>query len=271
MSPTPVTLRGSCTSTSTSSWRRSNCVATPNWSGCRSSSAAAAIRPSRARSSPARRTRPASSGCTRACHCAPAARRARTPTFLPSDPDCLRRGVRPGDGAAARPRPPARGVGLGRGIRAVPTSDDPVEVAEQIRAVVAAETGLSCSVGISDNKQRAKVATGFGKPAGVFALTDANWMSLMADRPVDALWGVGPKTAKKLAGPGYHHCRRACSTAMPTLLTSTFGPRPDCRSCCWPRVAATPRSAPSRGCRAPAATSSPFPATSPTEPKWTRR
>ena len=28
-----------------------------------------------------------------------------------------------------------------------------------------AETGLSCSVGISDNKQRAKVATGFGKPA----------------------------------------------------------------------------------------------------------
>ena len=43
--------------------------------------------------------------------------------------------------------------------------DDPVHLAEQIREVVAAGTGLSCSVGISDNKQRAKVATGFGKPA----------------------------------------------------------------------------------------------------------
>jgi DNA polymerase-4 len=76
---------------------------------------------------------------------------------------------------------------------------DPAEVAEHIRTIVLAETGLSCSVGISDNKQRAKVATGFAKPGGVFALTDANWMSVMADRPVDALWGVGPKTAKKLA------------------------------------------------------------------------
>ena len=49
--------------------------------------------------------------------------------------------------------------------------DDPTtrsQLAEQIREVVAAETGLSCSVGISDNKQRAKVATGFGKPAGIY-------------------------------------------------------------------------------------------------------
>ena len=43
--------------------------------------------------------------------------------------------------------------------------DDPLQLAEQIREVVAAGTGLSCSVGISDNKQRAKVATGFGKPS----------------------------------------------------------------------------------------------------------
>jgi DNA polymerase-4 len=79
------------------------------------------------------------------------------------------------------------------------TAADPTEVAEQIRTVISSETGLSCSVGISDNKQRAKVATGLAKPAGIFALTDENWMAVMADRPVDALWGVGPKTAKKLA------------------------------------------------------------------------
>lgn len=104
------------------------------------------------------------------------------------------------------------------------TAADPTEVAEQIRAVISSETGLSCSVGISDNKQRAKVATGFAKPAGVFALTDANWMTVMADRPVDALWGVGPKTAKKLAALDITTVRQL-ATADAELLTSTFGPR----------------------------------------------
>lgn len=101
--------------------------------------------------------------------------------------------------------------------------DDPFELAERIRTVVAAETGLSCSVGISDNKQRAKVATGFGKPAGVFALTSANWMTVMGDRPVDALWGVGPKTAKKLASMEITTVADLAATDA-TALTAAFGP-----------------------------------------------
>jgi DNA polymerase-4 len=100
---------------------------------------------------------------------------------------------------------------------------DPLELAERIRTVVAAETDLSCSVGISDNKQRAKVATGFGKPAGVFALTDENWMPVMGDRGVDALWGVGPKTTKRLAGLGITTVADLAATD-PTVLTATFGP-----------------------------------------------
>lgn len=102
--------------------------------------------------------------------------------------------------------------------------DDPTDLAEQIRTVVSTETGLSCSVGISDNKQRAKVATGFAKPAGVYTLTDANWMSVMGDRPVDALLGVGPKTAKKLAALGITTVWQLARTDA-ELLTSTFGPR----------------------------------------------
>jgi DNA polymerase-4 len=102
-------------------------------------------------------------------------------------------------------------------------TDDPFALAEQIRTVIAAQTGLSCSVGISDNKQRAKVATGFGKPDGVYRLTDENWMAVMGDRPVDALWGVGPKTAKKLAGMGIHTVADLAATDA-TVLTSAFGP-----------------------------------------------
>jgi DNA polymerase IV len=101
--------------------------------------------------------------------------------------------------------------------------DNPAELAEQIREVIAGETGLSCSVGVSDNKQRAKVATGFGKPAGIYQLTDENWMAVMGDREVDALWGVGPKTAKKLAGLGITTVADLAATDA-TLLTSTFGP-----------------------------------------------
>ena len=101
---------------------------------------------------------------------------------------------------------------------------DPTEVAEQIRTVVSSETGLSCSVGISDNKQRAKVATGFAKPAGIFALTDENWMTVMADRAVDALWGVGPKTAKKLAALDITTVRELANADAEPLI-STFGPR----------------------------------------------
>ena len=79
--------------------------------------------------------------------------------------------------------------------------DDPAELAEQIRTVVSSATGLSCSVGISDNKQRAKVATGFAKPAGVYTLTESNWMTVMGDRPGRRAMGRGPQDREKACRP----------------------------------------------------------------------
>ena len=81
-------------------------------------------------------------------------------------------------------------------------ADDPEAVARAVQAAVRSATGLSCSVGIGDNRLRAKVATGFAKPAGVYRLTADNWMAVMGDRPTSALWGVGQKTARKLADMG---------------------------------------------------------------------
>jgi len=152
-----------------------------------------------------------------------AARHCPDATFLPSDPAAY-------DAASDQVMGLLRDLGhpvevwgwdeayLGANV------DDPVGLAEQIRTVVASETGLSCSVGISDNKQRAKVATGFAKPAGIYRLTDANWMAVMGERGVDALWGVGPKTAKKLATLGITTVWELAH-ADAELLTSTFGPR----------------------------------------------
>jgi DNA polymerase IV len=155
-----------------------------------------------------------------------AARRCPGATFLPSDPAAYDSASEHVMGLLRDLGHPVEVWGWDEAYVGVPAGDSvrAIEVAEQIRTVVLSETGLSCSVGISDNKQRAKVATGFAKPAGVFALTDANWMNVMADRPVDALWGVGPKTAKKLAALGITSVRELAHTDA-ELLTSTFGPR----------------------------------------------
>jgi len=79
-------------------------------------------------------------------------------------------------------------------------TDDPEGRARQAQAAVLGATRLHCSVGIGDNKLRAKIATDFGKPQGVFRLTEENWYAVMGGRPTDALWGIGRKTAKRLAG-----------------------------------------------------------------------
>ncbi len=82
-------------------------------------------------------------------------------------------------------------------------TNDPDALARQIQQAVLAGTGLWCSVGIGDNVLRAKMATDFGKPRGFFTLTAANWFEVMGDRPTDALWGIGRKTARKLAELGF--------------------------------------------------------------------
>jgi DNA polymerase IV len=155
-----------------------------------------------------------------------AARRCPGATFLPSDPAAYDAASDQVMGLLRDLGHPVEVWGWDEAYLGIAADNpvDPTEVAEQIRTVIFSETGLSCSVGISDNKQRAKVATGFAKPAGIFKLTDANWMNLMADRPVDALWGVGPKTAKKLAALGITTVRELAHSDA-ELLTTTFGPR----------------------------------------------
>jgi DNA polymerase-4 len=81
-------------------------------------------------------------------------------------------------------------------------TDDPESLAKKIQDMVREATSLECSVGIGQNKLQAKVATGFGKPAGMFVITSQTWPQLLGPRPTDALWGVGSKTARKLADLG---------------------------------------------------------------------
>ena len=102
---------------------------------------------------------------------------------------------------------------------------EPLALAQRIREAVHDATGLSCAVGISDNKQRAKMATGFAKrsDARMFVLDDANWLPLMGDRPCIELWSVGPRISARLAAIGVRTVNELIQ-APRELLVETFGP-----------------------------------------------
>ena len=102
-------------------------------------------------------------------------------------------------------------------------TDDPEQYARSLAADVRAATDLDCSVGIGDNKLQAKIATAFGKPAGVGVLTTATWFDVLGDRPPDAIWGIGTKTVAKLAALGITTVRQLAD-ADPQRLAKEFGP-----------------------------------------------
>ena len=102
-------------------------------------------------------------------------------------------------------------------------TEDPEAVARELQARVRAATGLDCTVGIGRNRLQAKLATGFGKPAGVFRITAATWFDVLGDRPTDALWGIGGKTARKLQELGIDTVRQLAGTDE-AVLAARFGP-----------------------------------------------
>jgi DNA polymerase-4 len=75
------------------------------------------------------------------------------------------------------------------------------EIAEQIRARIKAETGLTASAGVSYNKFLAKMASDQRKPDGLFVITPKNGPAFVEALPVKKFHGVGPATAEKMLGP----------------------------------------------------------------------
>jgi len=102
-------------------------------------------------------------------------------------------------------------------------TDDPQAVAERIQADVLAATHLQCSVGIGDTTTRAKIATGFGKPRGIAVLTRETWLPVMGERPTTAVWGIGPRIARRLERLGVRTVRDLAAADVDALVAE-FGP-----------------------------------------------
>ncbi len=93
-------------------------------------------------------------------------------------------------------------------------------VASEIRR----ETGLTCSVGISESRMLAKITSELGKPAGLVVLSRAAALERFAGESPGLVPGIGPKTVVKLQAMGVEtlaalgRCERA-------ELEAAFGPR----------------------------------------------
>lgn len=77
-----------------------------------------------------------------------------------------------------------------------------VNVARRLKAAIKDTTGLTASAGVAPNKFLAKIASGWRKPDGLTVVAPERVERFLRGLPVDALWGVGPVTARKLHDAG---------------------------------------------------------------------
>ncbi|WP_433163628.1 DNA polymerase IV [Kribbella sp. CA-247076] len=119
-------------------------------------------------------------------------------------------------------------------------TDDPERLAAELRAAVVERTTLTCSIGIGDNKLRAKLATTFAKQPrshagpfeeagrreveGVYRLTGDNWREVMDHRAVRELWGIGSRMERNLNELGIVTVADLAAADL-DVLRKRFGPK----------------------------------------------
>ena len=77
-----------------------------------------------------------------------------------------------------------------------------MNVARRLKAAIRETTGLTASAGVAPNKFLAKIASGWHKPDGLTVIAPERVEQFLHGLPVDALWGVGPVTARRLHAHG---------------------------------------------------------------------
>ena len=97
-----------------------------------------------------------------------------------------------------------------------------VNVARRLKALIREQTALTASAGVAPNKFLAKIASGWRKPDGLTVIAPERVEAFLQDLPVDALWGVGPVTAKKLRNIGVEKLVQV-RTVDRALLEKTVG------------------------------------------------
>jgi DNA polymerase-4 len=93
----------------------------------------------------------------------------------------------------------------------------PAEIGELVRARVADEQGITCSVGVASTPFVAKLAATRCKPDGLLVVPPGDVIGFLHPLPVDALWGVGERTAEILVRLGLRTVGDVAHTPVATL------------------------------------------------------
>ena len=92
------------------------------------------------------------------------------------------------------------------------------EIAVAIRKKVEEHEGITCSVGIAPSKFIAKLASANCKPNGMLEITSDRILTFLHPLPIQAMWGVGPKTAEVLERLGLRTIEDIAKLPRATLL-----------------------------------------------------
>lgn len=97
-----------------------------------------------------------------------------------------------------------------------------LDIAIRIKRDIRQELNLIASAGVSYNKFLAKIASDYRKPNGLCVIHPNQALAFIDRLPIEAFWGIGPATAKKLHAMGITTAPELRAVSLPRL-TELFG------------------------------------------------
>jgi len=100
----------------------------------------------------------------------------------------------------------------------------PKATMRRIATEINRDAGLTCSIGISENRLLAKITSELGKPAGLVVLSRSEALERFASHAPGLVPGIGPKTVLRLQQMGLRTLADL-RAQRPAVLSEAFGPR----------------------------------------------
>jgi DNA polymerase-4 len=100
----------------------------------------------------------------------------------------------------------------------------PKATMRRVAAEIREDTGLTCSIGISESRMLAKITSELGKPAGLVVLSREDALERFAGESPGLVPGIGPKTVLRLERMGIRTLAELGRREAPEL-EAAFGPR----------------------------------------------